>query len=73
MCSEKQQEQTWTSGLDVVTKVTPLLKSLRMAMICAFTIGTVWTKMMSLAGSFADGVLADAILILPRSPIRLPI
>ena len=27
---------------------------------------TVWTKMRSLAGSFADGVLADAILIPPR-------
>ena len=31
--------------------------------ICAFIIGfssTVWTKMRSLAGSLADGVLADA-------------
>ena len=34
--------------------------------ICAFIIGfscTVWTKMRSFAGSLADGVLADAILI----------
>ena len=33
--------------------------------ICAFIIGfscTVWIKMRSLAGSLADGVLADAIL-----------
>ena len=30
---------------------------------------TVWTKMRSLAGSLADGVLADAILISPCSPI----
>ena len=39
---------------------------------CAFIIGltcTVWTKMRSLAGSLTDGVLADAILILPRPPI----
>ena len=39
---------------------------------CAFIIGfscTVWTKMMSLAGSLADGVLADAILIPPCPPI----
>ena len=39
---------------------------------CAFIIGfccTVWTKMRSLAGSLADGVLADAILIPPRPPI----
>ena len=39
--------------------------------ICAFTIGfhyTVWTKMKYLAGSLADGVLTDAILILPRPP-----
>ena len=39
---------------------------------CAFTIGfscTVWTKMRSLAGSLVDGVVDDAILILPRSPI----
>ena len=27
----KKQEQAWTSGLGVVTKVTPLLKSLRTA------------------------------------------
>ena len=36
---------------------------------CAFIIGfscTVWTKMRSLAGSLADGVLADA---LPKPPI----
>ena len=36
--------------------------------ICAFIIGfscTVWTKMMLLASSLADGVLADAILIPP--------
>ena len=40
--------------------------------ICAFMIGfsyTVWTKMRSLAGSLADGVLADAILIPPCPPI----
>ena len=40
--------------------------------ICACIIGftcTVWTKMRSLAGSLADGVLADAILIPPRPPI----
>ena len=40
--------------------------------ICAYTIGfscTVWTKMRTLAGSLADGVLADAILIPPRPPI----
>ena len=40
--------------------------------ICAFIIGfscTVWTKMRSLAGSLADGVLADAILIPTRPPI----
>ena len=39
---------------------------------CVFIIGfscTVWTKMRSLAGSLADGVLADTILILPRPPI----
>ena len=39
---------------------------------CAFIIGfscTIWTKMRSLAGSLAYGVLADAILILPRPPI----
>ena len=37
--------------------------------ICAFIIGfscTVWTKMRSLAGSLADGVLADAIILSPR-------
>ena len=36
--------------------------------ICSFIIGfscNVWTKMRSLAGSLADGVLVDAILILP--------
>ena len=40
--------------------------------ICAFIIDfncTVWTKMRSLAGSLADGVLTDAILILPCPPI----
>ena len=40
--------------------------------ICAFMIGfscIVWTKMSSLAGSLADGVLAGAILIPPRPPI----
>ena len=40
--------------------------------ICAYIIGfscTVWTKMRSLAGSLADGVIADAILIAPRPPI----
>ena len=40
--------------------------------ICAVIIGfscTVWTKMTSLAGSLADAVLADAILIFPRPPI----
>ena len=39
--------------------------------ICAFIIGfscTVWTKM---AGSLADGMLADTILIPPRPPIPL--
>ena len=39
---------------------------------CAFNIGfscTVWTKMRSLTGSLADGVLADAFLIPPHSPI----
>ena len=39
---------------------------------CAFIIGfscTVWTKRRSLAGSLADGVLADAILIPPCPPI----
>ena len=38
----------------------------------AFIIGfscTVWTEMRSLAGSLADGVLADAIFISPRLPI----
>ena len=42
--------------------------------ICAFIIGfscTVWTKMRSLVGLLADGVLADAILI-PPSPSKLP-
>ena len=42
---------------------------------CAFIIGfscTVWTKMRSLAGSVADAVLADAILILPCPPPILP-
>ena len=37
--------------------------------ICALLIGfscTVWTKMRSLAGSLSYGMLADAILILPR-------
>ena len=33
---------------------------------------TVWTKMRFLAGSLADGVLADAILIPPRPLIRPP-
>ena len=40
--------------------------------ICAFIIGfscTVWTKMRSLAGSLAGGVLADAILISHHPPI----
>ena len=45
--------------------------------ICAFIIGfsyTVWTIMRSLAGSLADGVLADAILIPPTvSPKNLPL
>ena len=39
---------------------------------CAFIIGfscTVWTKMICLAGSLADGVLADAVVIPPRPPI----
>ena len=39
--------------------------------ICAFIISfshTVWTKIRSLAGSLAYGVLADAILIPPRPP-----
>ena len=35
---------------------------------CGFSC-TVWTKMKSLAGSLADGVLVDAILIPPRPPI----
>ena len=38
----------------------------------AFIIGfscTVWTKMRSLAGSLADCVLADAIVIPPHPPI----
>ena len=41
---------------------------------CAFIIGfccTVRTKMRSLAGLLADGVLADAILISPRPPISV--
>ena len=40
--------------------------------ICTFIIGfscTVWIKMRSLAGSLADGVLGDAILIPPRPPM----
>ena len=40
--------------------------------ICAFIIGfssTVYTKMRSLAGSLADGVLADAILSFQRPPM----
>ena len=40
--------------------------------ICAFFIGfscTMWTKMRSLAGSLADSVLPDVILIPPRPPI----
>ena len=40
--------------------------------IRAFIIGfscTVWTKMRLLAGSLADGVLADSIIIPPRPPI----
>ena len=39
---------------------------------CPFIIGfsyTAWTKMRSLAGSLADSVLLDAILILPRPQI----
>ena len=39
--------------------------------ICAFIIGfshSVWTQMMSLAWSLADGVLPDAILISPCTP-----
>ena len=39
---------------------------------CAFIVCfscTVWTKMKSLAGSLADGVLANAIVIPPRPPI----
>ena len=42
---------------------------------CTFIIGfscTVWTKMRSLTGSLADGVLADAILIPSRPPIPPP-
>ena len=38
---------------------------------CAFIVGfssTAWTKMRSLAGSLADGVLADTILIPPPRP-----
>ena len=38
--------------------------------ICAFIIGfscTAWTKMRFLAGSFADGVLVDAIIRLPTN------
>ena len=41
--------------------------------ICVFIIGfscTVWIKMRSLAGSLTHGVLADAIVITPRPPIR---
>ena len=41
--------------------------------ICAFIIGfgctTACTKLWSLAGSIADGMLDDAILVLPRPPI----
>ena len=40
--------------------------------ICAFIIGlscTMWTKMRSLAGLLADGVLTDAFLIPPRPSI----
>ena len=40
--------------------------------ICVFIVGiscTVWTKMRSVTGSLADGVLADAILIRPRPAI----
>ena len=40
--------------------------------ICAFITGfsfTVWTIVWSLAGSLADGVLADAILIPLRPPL----
>ena len=40
--------------------------------LCAVIIGfscTVWTKMRSLAGLLADGMLADAILIPLRPPI----
>ena len=42
--------------------------------ICAFIVSfscTVWTKMRSLAGSLADFVLADAILIPPHPPISV--
>ena len=40
---------------------------------CAFIVCfscTVWTKMRSVAGSLADGVLANAIVIPPRPPNR---
>ena len=40
--------------------------------ICTFINGfscTVWTKMRSLVGTLADGVLADAILIPTHPPI----
>ena len=37
----KKQEKAWTSGLGVVTKVTPLLKSLRTALHCVASVNMV--------------------------------
>ena len=54
----------------VATSLMPL--DIVLPEICAFIIGfscTVWTQMMSLAYSLADGVLADAILKSPSPPI----
>ena len=56
----------------IATSLLPLPVDTILPEICAFIIGftcTVWTKMRSLAGSLADGVLADSNL----SPLRPPI
>ena len=54
----------------VIIEVTVLYLSFRYKwmQIIGFS-STVWTKMRSLAGSLADGVIADTILILPHPPI----
>ena len=54
-----------------LSSLTPL--DIILTEICAFFIGfnyTAWTKMRSMAGLLADGVLADTTLIPPPTDIR---